>query len=85
MRGKGTKLGEAEREIPKILKNSGLLRQSQFGKITFGIVSFGKSLWRPNYNKNLYLKEQQWIFELHRGKNNEQSITDTFFKVMVPS
>ncbi len=61
MRGKGTKLGEG---CPKVRLSQdrmaiepfsgflrlGLLRQSRFGKITFGIVLFGKSSWRPKFH-----------------------------------
>jgi hypothetical protein len=52
VRGKRTKLGEGEgtkgTEIPKIIqKNSGFSPFSGFGKITFGIITFGKSSWRP--------------------------------------
>ncbi len=55
MRGKGTKLGEGERNLEgeraiSGLLHSGLLPFSGFGIFTFGIVSFGKSLGRQMIN-----------------------------------
>ncbi len=44
----------------------GLLCQSRFGKITFGIVSFGKSSWHPFFTILIIaaMCQQKCLFEL---------------------